>query len=70
MALESQAEFGEFFLDKESGEIILISDYADDDADTKRQELEEQPDRFLHRTHSLAHRLGYHGGLRANGQDP
>lgn len=48
MALESQAEFGEFFLDKESGEIILISDYADDDADTKRQELDEQPDRFLY----------------------
>lgn len=48
MALESQAECGEFFLDKNSGEIILISDYTDDDADAKRQQLDEEPDRFLY----------------------
>lgn len=46
IAMENQYESSEFFLDKESGEIILISDYTDDAADTKRQEVEEQPDRF------------------------
>lgn len=48
MALESQADLGEFFFDKESGEIVLISDYTDDDADAKRQQLDEEPDRFLY----------------------
>jgi hypothetical protein len=47
MALESQSEFGEFFLDKESGEIILNSDYVDDDADAQRERFENEPDRFL-----------------------
>jgi hypothetical protein len=32
MTLESQVKFGEFFLEKNSGEIILISIYTDDDA--------------------------------------
>ena len=48
MALESQAESGDFFLDKNSGELVLISDYTDDDADAKRQQLDEEPDRFLY----------------------
>jgi hypothetical protein len=58
MALESQAEFGEFFLDKESGEIILISNYTDDNADVQRERLENEPDRFLY-IQPIASRIGW-----------
>src|SRR5687767_10122036 len=47
LALESQPEFGEFFLDKASGKIVLVSEYPDDDAVLHRERLEEDPDRFL-----------------------
>lgn len=46
IALESQSESGEFFLDKNSGEIFVISDYTDD-ADARREQLDKEPDRFL-----------------------
>lgn len=47
MALESDPGFGQWFLDKDTGEIIPVSDYADRDAAPTLEELEEKSDRYL-----------------------
>ncbi len=58
MALENDSEFGEFYFDKESSEIILISDYTDIDVERTRQQISEEPDRFL-RILPIGSRMGW-----------
>lgn len=48
IAMESDDGEGEWYLDKVTGEIILFTDYENDEIREKRQQLEENPERFLH----------------------
>lgn len=47
IAMESNDGEGEWYLDKVTGEIILFTDYVNDEIREKRQQLEDDPERFL-----------------------